>query len=106
LDVAHPGEVGEDVDLGVAPCRALDLAVDRPTLWIVQRHGADQRELQAGYLVLDESIGGDDAERVLPGIEAADLRDQGTVHVDADPLEQATSKVAVELDVLRALGVD
>ena len=38
LDVAHSGEVGEDMDHRVGADLGLDAFVDPPTLRIVQRH--------------------------------------------------------------------
>src|SRR3712207_7975187 len=45
-----------------------------------------QRELHAGHRLLDDPVGVDDAERVLPGVEARDLRDQRPIDVDAELL--------------------
>lgn len=87
FDVADPGEIGEEVDIR-----------------IIQRHRAGQRQLQVGHFPSGGPVSGDDAERVLPRVEAADLGDQWPVYVDPDPLEDAAGKVRVEVDILRALG--
>ena len=83
-----------------------ELSVDLPALGVVERHRADQRELQLGNLLTHELVGGDHAEGVLPGIEARDLRDQPPGQVDTDPVEDLAGRVIRDVEVLRAERVD
>ena len=49
---------------------ALELSVEIPAFGIVECHGAHERELQRGHLLPRQAVRLDDAERVLPGVEA------------------------------------
>ena len=91
---------------GSAAASPLKLAVEVPALRVVQRHRADERELQAGHLLAREPVRLDHAERVLPGVEARDLRDERRVEPDADPVEHLARGHARERQVLRAERVD
>ncbi len=75
LDRADVVQVREDVDVGIAGGVADGLVVEVPALGIVVRHRPDERELDLGVPLLDHAIGVDHAERVLPRIEAGNLRD-------------------------------
>ena len=77
-----------------------------PTLGIVERHRADERELDVGEPLAHQAVGLDHAERILPLVEPRDLGDQGPLRVDADPLQDPGGEARTELQVLRALGVD
>ena len=69
LDVADAGQVGEDVHEGVVAALGHDPFVDGPALRIVQRHRSDEGELHIRVPFPRGTIGGQDAERVLPGVE-------------------------------------
>ena len=66
-------EVVEDVDVRVAVGVRDGRVEVVPALGVVGGHRADQRELHVGPLLLDQPVGVDDAERVLPRVEARDL---------------------------------
>jgi hypothetical protein len=84
LDRADVVEVREDVDVWIAGCVFHGRVVVLPSLRVVVRHRADQRELHLGNLLLDQPVGVDDAERVLPGIEPRYLCQQGPLDVDSE----------------------
>ena len=94
------------MDVGVVAGRVLDLVVDVPALWVVERHRPDEGELRVGHLLPYEPVGGDHAKGVFPGIEARDLSDERARGVDADPFEHAGREFRAELEVLGALGID
>ena len=50
-------------------------------------HRADERELHLGSRLLDEAVGVDDSERVLPRIEARHLREERPGDVDSELID-------------------
>ena len=94
LDRADVVQVGEDVDVRIAAGVRDRLVVEVPAFRVVVRHRADERELHVRELLLHQAVRVDDAERVLPGIEAGDLRQQRPLDVDPELVD----------DVRRILG--
>ena len=94
-------EVGQDVDVRVARGVGNRLVVVVPPLWVVMGHRADERELDFGIRLLDEAICVDDAERVLPGIEPGDLRQERPLDVDAELVDDVRGVLGRERHVFR-----
>src|SRR3954453_13825884 len=86
LDRADVVEVVEDVDVRVAGGVGDGGVEEVPAPRVVGGHGADERELHLGDVLLDHAVGVDDPERVLPGIEARDLAHERPVDVDPELL--------------------
>ena len=86
LDVADAGEVGEDVDQRIVLAAAPDWC--RSPIPRGRRAPWSRRARAAGPgLLAGQPVRLDHAERVLPRVEAGDLRDQGPIGLDADPVE-------------------
>src|SRR5437899_2685284 len=67
---------------------------------------AEQLDCAVRRLLLDEAVRIDDAERVLPGVETADLADDGLLEVDVEAGEDRVALLLVHVAVLRADRVD
>ena len=106
LDRADVVQVREDVDVGVAVGVGDGAVVVVPALGVVVRHRADERELHVGMLGLDDPVGVDHAERVLPGVEARDLRQQRPLDVDPELVDDVGRVLGRERHVLRGQRVD
>ena len=106
LDRADVVEVREDVDVGVVGGVGDGLVVEVPALRVVVRHRADERELHVGNLVLHEPVGVDHAERVLPGVEPGDLRQQRPADVDPELVDDVRGVLGRERHVLRGERID
>ena len=106
LDRADVVHVAEDVDVRVAVCVLDRAVVVVPAFRIVVRHRADQRELHLRETLLDQAVRVDHAERVLPRIEARDLREQRTLDVDAELVDDVCGVLRRERHVLRHQRVD
>jgi len=78
------------------PAGVTDPAVDVPAFGVVERHGPDQGQLQAGHFVAHQAEGLDHAQRVLPRVEPRNLRDERAVGLDADPVEHRVRGPVVE----------
>ncbi len=106
LDRADVVEVVEDVYVRVAVGVGDRRVEEVPALGVVAGHRADQRELHLGHRLLDEAVGVDHAERVLPGVEARDLADQRPVDVDPELPAHERAVLGRERHVLRRQRVD
>ena len=106
LDTADVVQVGEDVDVGVALGIADGLVVVVPALRIVVSHRADERKLHLREALFHLPIGIDHAQRILPGIEARDLRQQGSLDVDPELVDDVSGVLGRERHVFRRQRVD
>ena len=77
-----------------------------PALGVVVRHRADERQLHLGHLLLDEPVGVDHAERVLPRVEARHLREQRPLDVDAELVDDVGRVLRRQRHVLRCERID
>ena len=64
------------------------------------------RELHVRMTLLHRAVAVDDAERVLPGIEPRDLREQRPVDVDAELIDDVGRILRRERHVLRLQRID
>src|SRR5881396_771298 len=95
-------EIGQEVNVRIiarVPGRALE---PQPAFRIVAGHRGEQQELHLRNLLLHEPIRIDDAERIFPWIEAADLTDYGPVEIDVEPRQDCLELLSVHVAVLRA----
>jgi hypothetical protein len=99
-------EVGEDVDVRIAPGIRDCLVVEVPAFRVVMRHRADERQLHLGEHLFHQPVRVDDAERILPGIEAGDLRQQRPFDVDAELVDDVRRILGRERHVLRSKRID
>ncbi len=106
LDRADVVEVVEDVDVRVAVRVRERRVVEVPALGVVGRHRADERELHLRPLLLDQPVGVDHAERVLPRVEARDLADHRARRVDPELLADELRVLERQRHVLRRQRVD
>src|SRR5215210_3932562 len=84
LDRPDVVEVVEDLDVGIRSGVFERAMEELPALRIVCGHRADQRELYLRDLLGHLPVGVDHADRVLPRIEAGDLRDHRPIDVDSE----------------------
>ena len=77
-----------------------------PALGVVVRHRAHERQLHVRVALLDDPVRVDHAERVLPGIEAGDLRQQRPLDVDPELVDDVGGVLGRERHVLRRERVD
>ena len=106
LDRADVVHVAQDVDVRIAVGVLDGAVVVVPAFRVVVRHRADERELHLGKLLLHRAVGVDHAERVLPRIEARDLRQQRPLDVDAELVDDVRGVLGRERHVLRLQRVD
>lgn len=99
-------DVGEDEDVRVAADMLDDLLEVVPALWVVARHGDDESQLHTGILGFDRSVHVYHAQRILPGVEARHLQQQGTLDVDAELAHDVGRFLAGEAHVLGRQRVD
>ena len=93
-----------DIGIAVGVCdRGVEVV---PSFRIVGRHRADQRQLHVGHLLLDQPVGVDHAERVLPRIKARHLAQQRPIDVDSELLADVDGVLGREGHVLRRQRVD
>ena len=72
-----------------------------PSLGIVRSHRTYEDQLNIRDLLLHDAIGIDDPQGVLPRVEAADLRDDGTADVNPKALDDLTPAIDGNWCVLR-----
>jgi hypothetical protein len=77
-----------------------------PPLGVVGGHRPDERELDLRHFLADQSERVDNPLRILPGIEARDLADQGSVSVDPELLADECGVLGREGHVLRGQRID
>ena len=106
LDTADVVQVREDVDVRIALGVADGLVVVVPALGVVVRHRANERELHLGEALLHLTVGVDHAQRVLPGIEARDLRQQRPLDVDSELVDDVGRILGRKGHVLRRQRID
>src|SRR5206468_6666608 len=85
-------EIGQEVNVRIiarVPGRALE---PQPALRIVAGHRGEQQELHLRNLLLHEPVRIDDAERIFPWIEAANLADYVPVEIDVEPRDRKSTR--------------
>src|SRR5450756_118037 len=106
LHRAHVVEVGQDEHVGVG-AHVLDHLLEIfPALRVVARHRSDESELHGRVLRLDGTVDVDDAQRVLPRVEARDLQQKRSLDVDAELTHDVGGVLGGELHVLGRQRVD
>ena len=104
LDGTDVVEVRQDEDVRVVARVRHRPVVEVPALGVVVRHRADERQLHVRPLRLDDPVGVDDAERVLPRVEARDLGQQRTLEVDAELVDDVRGVLRGQGHVLGGEG--
>jgi len=85
-------------------CRAV--CEPQPPFRIVLRHRGDHEQLDVRDRFLDEAVGVDDAQRILPRIEATDLADHRAVRIERETGHDLPPLLLPYLSILWAQGID
>src|SRR5256885_6497465 len=106
LERSDATQVREEVDVGIVArmtCRPLE---PQPAFGVVLGHGADHQQLDLREGSLHQSIGIDDPERVLPGVEPAHLTDYRPGRVELEPGEDGLPLALADVSILRTQRID
>src|SRR3989442_7351227 len=105
LERANPAEVRHEVDIGIlarVPRRSLK---PHPPLRIVAGHRRDEEELDLRDFLLDEPVGVDHPERILPWVEPSNLADDRPGELDVEAPQDRPPLLALTVSVPRARRV-
>src|SRR5205809_1506056 len=106
LEGADPAEIGEEVDVRIIPRMSGRALEPHPPFRIVPGHGGHEQELNLRDLLFHQTIRIDDAQRIFPRIEPADLGDDGSVEIDVEARQDGLQLLPVHVAVLRARRID
>src|SRR2546425_407330 len=100
LHTPHTSHIREQIEIWILDGLRIDLVQYFPALGIVPCHGTHHRELNIRNLLLREPVRADNSERIFPGIEARDLKQQWPAHINAHLCDGAATDLRRQIHVL------
>src|SRR2546425_407327 len=106
LHTPHTSHIREQIEIWILDGFKIDLVQYFPALGIVPCHGTHHRKLNIRNFLLSEPIRADNSERIFPGIEARDLKQQWPAHINAHLCDGAATDLRRQIHVLGGQRID